>query len=80
MQGLPQSAVSEIAIMANTSKENVARVLFSKSGVPLETQKRIIAAIQDWTRRNGNADTQPIHRVNPDLLEPNDEEDAAKHR
>jgi len=46
MLDLPRSTISDIAILARTTKENVARVMLGKSGVPLETQKRIVDAIR----------------------------------
>ncbi len=46
MHNISRSTIDDIVVLANTSKENVARVLLGKSGVPLETQRRIAAAIK----------------------------------
>jgi LacI family transcriptional regulator len=46
MINLPHSTISDIAVLAQTTKENVARVMLGKSGVPVETQRRIVDAIR----------------------------------
>jgi LacI family transcriptional regulator len=51
---LPHSTISDIAVLAHTSKENVARVMLGKSGVPVETQKRIMQTIKLLSRPDDN--------------------------
>lgn len=50
---LPHSTISDIAILAHTSKEHVARVMLGKSGVPVETQKRIMQTIKLLSKPDG---------------------------
>ncbi len=46
MLDLPRSTISDIAILARTTKENVARVMLGRSGVSVDAQKRIVDAIR----------------------------------